>query len=84
MSDKRVTYATDNAVATIAIDNPPMNPLTTKLREQFLAILDEAMEMAKLIASKPPLAVRAAKEAINMGLNMTLSGGLSLELFMWN
>jgi enoyl-CoA hydratase/carnithine racemase len=38
MSDKRVTYATDNAVATITIDNPPMNPLTTKLREQFLAI----------------------------------------------
>jgi enoyl-CoA hydratase len=41
MSDKLVTYTTDNAIAMITIDNPPMNPLTTKLREQFLAILDE-------------------------------------------
>jgi len=78
MSDKLVTYATDNAIATITIDNPPMNPLTTGLREQLLVILDE------LIASKRPLAVRAAKEAINRGLNMTLSEGLEVEAYHWS
>lgn len=41
MSDKLVTYTTDNAIATMTIDNPPMNPLTTGLREQLLGILDE-------------------------------------------
>ncbi len=47
-------------------------------------LMDEAKEMAALIASKPVLAVRAAKEAINHGLNMTLHEGLDIEAFHWS
>jgi len=47
-------------------------------------LMDEAKEMAALIASKPVLAVRAAKEAINHGLNMTLHEGLDLEAIHWS
>lgn len=43
-------------------------------------VLEEAKKMAKLIAAKGPLAVRAAKKAINRGLNMTLQQGLELEM----
>jgi enoyl-CoA hydratase len=43
------------------------------------AVLEEAKKMAKLIAAKGPLAVRAAKKAINRGLDMTLLQGLELE-----
>lgn len=42
-------------------------------------VLDEAKELAKLIATKGPLAIRAAKKAVNKGLNMTLLQGLELE-----
>lgn len=41
MSEKLVTYTIDESIAIITIDNPPMNPLTTELRDQLLAILDE-------------------------------------------
>jgi len=47
-------------------------------------LMVEAKQMAALIASKPLLAVRAAKEAINHGLNMTLHEGLDLESFQWS
>jgi len=47
-------------------------------------LMDEAKEMAALIASKPVLAVRAAKEAINHGLNMTLHEGLEVEASHWS
>jgi len=47
-------------------------------------LMEEAMSMAKLIAGKPVLAVRAAKEAINHGLNMTLQEGLDLESMHWS
>ena len=47
-------------------------------------LLDEAMEMARLIANKPVLGVRAAKEAINSGLNMVLSEGLEVEAYHWS
>ncbi|MBN2397514.1 MAG: enoyl-CoA hydratase/isomerase family protein [Deltaproteobacteria bacterium] len=47
-------------------------------------LMDEAKEMARLIASKSVLAVRAAKEAINHGLNMTLNEGLDLESMHWS
>jgi enoyl-CoA hydratase len=47
-------------------------------------LLDEAMEMAALIASKPPLGIRAAKEAIDMGLNMSLFEGLEVEAHQWS
>jgi enoyl-CoA hydratase len=47
-------------------------------------LMDEAMDMAALIADKPPLALRAAKEVINLGLNMTLLEGLEMEAFHWS
>jgi len=47
-------------------------------------LMDESKEMAALIASKPVLAVRAAKEVINHGLNMTLHEGLDLETLHWS
>ncbi|MCE5283711.1 MAG: enoyl-CoA hydratase/isomerase family protein [Deltaproteobacteria bacterium] len=47
-------------------------------------LMAEAKQMASLIAAKPVLAVRAAKEAINHGLNMTLHEGLDLESFHWS
>jgi enoyl-CoA hydratase len=46
-------------------------------------LMEEAKAMAALIASKPVLAVRAAKEAINHGLNMTLHEGLHVETNHW-
>lgn len=42
-------------------------------------LLLTAMTMARTIASKAPLALRYAKEAIHKGLNLTLAQGLSLE-----
>ncbi|MGB2854828.1 MAG: enoyl-CoA hydratase-related protein [Dehalococcoidia bacterium] len=39
----------------------------------------KADEMAKKIASRGPIAVRCAKEAINRGLELTLDEGLALE-----
>lgn len=45
---------------------------------------DEAMQTAKLLASKPPLALTAAKKTIHEGLSMTLEGGLDLEIDRWS
>jgi enoyl-CoA hydratase len=42
-------------------------------------LLPKAKEMAKKIASKAPLAIRAAKEAINLSLNVALADGLRHE-----
>jgi enoyl-CoA hydratase len=47
-------------------------------------LMDTAMEMATLIVSKPPLALRAAKETIHQGANMTLDQGLDLEIERWS
>ncbi|MBW2345510.1 MAG: enoyl-CoA hydratase/isomerase family protein [Deltaproteobacteria bacterium] len=47
-------------------------------------LMKEAMEMANLIAGKPPIAVRAAKEAINRGLNISLAEGLEVEASQWS
>ena len=47
-------------------------------------LMDEAMELATLIASKPPLGIRAAKEAINVGLNMALLEALEFEAHHWS
>lgn len=47
-------------------------------------LMDEVMEMATLIARQPPLGIRAAKEAINRGLNMTLLEGLEVEAYHWS
>jgi enoyl-CoA hydratase/carnithine racemase len=47
-------------------------------------LMEESKAMAALIAGKPVLAIRAAKEAINHGLNMTLQEGLSVESNHWS
>ena len=47
-------------------------------------LMAEAKKMAAVIAAKPILAVRAAKEVINHGLNMTLHEGLDLESLHWS
>ncbi len=47
-------------------------------------LMAEAKKMAAVIAAKPILAVRAAKETINHGLNMTLHEGLDLESLHWS
>ena len=41
---------------------------------------DEALALAKTISSRGPLAIRAAKEALYRGGEMTLSQGLRYEL----
>lgn len=41
--------------------------------------LEEAKRLAGLIAVRPPLAVRAAKEAVNQAFEVGLSAGLELE-----
>ena len=47
-------------------------------------LLDEAKELAEIMASKPPLGIRAAKEAIDGGLNMSLAEGLAWEAHLWS
>ncbi len=42
-------------------------------------VIGQAKELAERIASKGPVAVRYAKEAVNKGLDMTLDQGLRLE-----
>ena len=42
-------------------------------------LLDEAIEMAKVILSKGPLAVKFAMEAVNRGLEVNLEEGLKIE-----
>ena len=42
-------------------------------------LLPAAMDMAREIASKSPIAVRYAKEAVHKGLDLTLEQGLRLE-----
>ena len=47
-------------------------------------LMNDAIKTAELIACKPPLAVRAAKEVIDRGLNMSLMEGLELEAYQWS
>jgi enoyl-CoA hydratase len=42
-------------------------------------LMDKAMEMAKAICSKGPVAIAMAKECINRGLDVNLSAGCDLE-----
>lgn len=42
-------------------------------------LMDKAMEMAILISTKAPIAVRTAKECINRGLDVNLSAGCDFE-----
>lgn len=39
----------------------------------------EALELAQLIASRPPVAVRLAREALRLGMETTLRDGLEIE-----
>lgn len=41
--------------------------------------LDEALELARLIASRPPVAVRLAREALRYGVETTLRDGMMVE-----
>jgi enoyl-CoA hydratase len=41
--------------------------------------LDEAKKLAREIASKPPVAVRLAKEAVNAAFEMSLAEGVEYE-----
>jgi enoyl-CoA hydratase len=41
--------------------------------------LDEALELARLIAERPPVAIRLAREALRLGIETTLRDGLELE-----
>ncbi|MDE1977492.1 MAG: enoyl-CoA hydratase/isomerase family protein, partial [Elusimicrobia bacterium] len=43
------------------------------------SVLDEAMALARAIAAMPPLAVRAAKEAVLKSLNSGLDDALAFE-----
>ena len=47
-------------------------------------LMDETFKLAKVIAGKPTLAIRAAKEVIHAGLSLTLGQGLNLELDRWS
>ena len=46
-------------------------------------LMDRAMEIAKLICAKAPLAIKAAKECINRGLEVSLTVGCDLEKANW-
>ena len=48
------------------------------------ALMREALDMARVIAGKPALAIRAAKEAIHQGLSMGLEQGLDIEIDRWS
>jgi len=42
-------------------------------------LLDESIKTAKLIMSKAPVAIKMAKHAINVGMNVDLASGISYE-----
>lgn len=42
-------------------------------------LLDEAFELARKIASRPPIALRLAREALRYGVEHTLAAGLEIE-----
>jgi enoyl-CoA hydratase len=43
------------------------------------ATVDEALDLGSTIAAMPPLATRAAKEAVNRAFELSLEGGLEFE-----
>ncbi len=47
-------------------------------------LMDEALKLASMIAEKPPLGIRAAKEAIDRGRNLPLEEGLRVEAHLWS
>jgi enoyl-CoA hydratase/carnithine racemase len=47
------------------------------------ALMAETRKMAQVIAGKPVLGIRAAKESMNRGQNLPLSEGLEVETYHW-
>ena len=57
--------------------------LVNKICEQT-TLLDDCFKVAKIIASRAPLAVAASKEAINDGYDVPLDKGLSFEVDLFS
>jgi enoyl-CoA hydratase/carnithine racemase len=70
-----VRVETDQAVATIRLDRPPMNALNAGVQEEIAA----ARALVARYAAGPALALRAAKQAIDSGLDVDLPAGLEIE-----
>jgi enoyl-CoA hydratase/carnithine racemase len=53
--------------------------LITRIVSTAEELPEAAQALAERIAQKPPLATRAVKEAVQVGAELTLAGGLKLE-----
>jgi len=49
------------------------------VEEDYEKACNKALEIAKKIGEKGPVAIKAAKQAISYGINMDLRSGLELE-----
>ena len=83
---QRLTYAVGKALAMEMILNNRMLSSQEALQHGLVnrvvpvdVYLDEALKLAEEIASRAPLAVRAAKKMINQSYERTLAEGLRLE-----
>lgn len=83
---QRLTYAVGKALAMEMILNNRMLSAQEALQHGLVnrvvpvdAYLDEALKLAEEIASRAPLAVRAAKKMINQTYERTLAEGLRVE-----
>ena len=83
---QRLTYAVGKALAMEMILNNRMLSAQEALQHGLVnrvvpvdAYLDEALKLAEEIASRAPLAVRAAKKMINQSYERTLAEGLRVE-----
>jgi enoyl-CoA hydratase len=63
----------------IPVDEAKMMGLVNKVCTQE-ALMDEVMKTAKTIVSKGKVSIRAAKEAINNGMNVGLATGCTIEI----
>lgn len=63
----------------IPVDEAKMIGLVNKVCTQE-ALMDEVMKTAKTIVSKGKVSIRAAKEAINKGMNVDLATGCAIEI----
>ena len=63
----------------IPVDEAKMMGLVNKVCTQE-TLMDEVMKTAKTIVSKGKVSIRAAKEAINSGMNIDLATGCAIEI----
>lgn len=63
----------------IPVDEAKMMGLVNKVCTQE-ALMDEVMKTAKTIVSKGKVSIRAAKKAINSGMNVDLATGCAIEI----